>query len=70
MLNSGCLFWLQRLQPVFLTIAVVSVTYQVWLVLRRPPPMRTRAMKAIMAASLSLNTIVIGGWAALAIRYR
>lgn len=70
MLSAGCLFWLQRLQPLFLTVAVVSLAYQAWLVIRRPATTRTWGMKAIFGASVVLNAVLIGGWIALSIRYR
>ncbi len=70
LLSAGCLIWLQRLQPLFFTVAVGSLVYEAWLVGRRPPPMRTWGMKTILAASVALNVMVIGGWIALSIRYR
>jgi hypothetical protein len=70
LLSAGCLFWLQRLQPLFLVVAVVSLAYQVWAVRRRPPSLRTWGIKTILGVSLALNLVVIGGWVALAIRYR
>jgi hypothetical protein len=69
LLSAGCLFWLERLQPLFFTVAVVSLVYQVWIVRRRPPSMRTWGVKAIFAVSLILNVLVIGGWIVLSIRY-
>jgi hypothetical protein len=70
LLSAGCLFWLQRLQPLFFAVAVGSLVYQVWAVRRRPPSLRTWGVKTILAISLVLNITVIGGWIALAIRYR
>jgi hypothetical protein len=64
------LFWLQRLQPLFFTVAVLSLVYQIWAVRSRPPFLRTRWIKTILAISLVLNAVVIGGWIALSIRYR
>jgi len=52
------MFWLQRLQPVFFTVAVGSLIYQVWLVGRRPPAMRTTGIKTILAVSLVLNAML------------
>ena len=40
LLNAGCLFWLQRLQPLFFTVAVGSLLYQLWIVRRRPATLR------------------------------
>ena len=41
-----------------------------WLVLRRPPSLRTAGTKSILAASLVLNTLMIGSWVVFSIRYR
>ncbi len=60
LLSAGCLFWL----------AVVSLVYQVWVVRRRPPFLRTWGIKTILAVSLVLNAMVIGGWIVISIRYR
>jgi hypothetical protein len=70
LLSAGCLFWLQRLQPLFFTVAVGSLVYQVWVVYRRPPAKRTWGIKTILAVSVVLNVALIGGWIALSIRYR
>ena len=70
LLSAGCLLWLQRLQPLFFAVTVGSLAYEAWLVERRPPAMRTWGMKTILAASVALNVIVVGGWIALSIRYR
>jgi len=70
LLSAGCLFWLQRLQPLFFTVAVGSLVYQVWVVRRRAPQMRTWGVKTILGVSLALNSILIAGWIALSIRYR
>ena len=70
LLSAGCLFWLERLTPLFFTVAVGSLLYQIWAVRRRPPFLRTWAVKAILAVSLVLNILVIGAWIVFAIRYR
>jgi hypothetical protein len=70
LLSAGCLFWLQRLQPLFFTMAVGLLVYQVWMVRRRPPNLRTWGIKTILGVSLALNFMLIGGWVALSIRYR
>ena len=70
LVSAGCLFWLERLAPLFFTVAVGSLVYQVWAVSKRPAVMRTWAVKAILTVSLLLNVLVIGGWIVLAIRYR
>ena len=70
LLSAGCLFWLERLQPLFFTVAIASLAYQVWVVRRRPPSMRTRGMKIILAISVMLNLLVIGSWIVFSIRYQ
>ena len=70
LLSAGCLFWLERLQPLFFTMAIGSLVYQTWAVRRRPPSMRTWGMKAILAASLGVNGMLIAGWIVLSVRYR
>ena len=69
-LSATCLIWLQRLQPLFFTVAVGSLAYQIWAVYRRPPRARTWGMKTILAVSLAVNFVLIAGWIALSIRYR
>ena len=68
--SAGCLFWLERLTPLFFAVSVGSLAYQVWAVRKRPPFLRTWGVKAILTVSLVLNILVIGGWIVLAIRYR
>jgi len=70
LLSAGCLFWLQRLQPLFFAVAVGALVYQVWVVKRRPPTLRTWGMKTILAVSLVLNGSVIASWIVFSIRYR
>ena len=70
LLSAGCLFWLQRLQPLFFTVAVGSLVYQVWVVRGRPPESRTWGVKTILAVSLALNAMLLGGWIVLSVRYR
>jgi hypothetical protein len=70
LISAGCLFWLERLQPLFFTVAVGSLVYQVWAVRRRTPGQRTFGMKTILALSLMVNSLVIGLWVVLSIRYR
>jgi hypothetical protein len=69
LISAGCLFWLERLAPVFFTVAIASLAYQIWAVARRPRTMRTWGVKTILATSLILNMLVIGGWIVLSIRY-
>ena len=70
LLSASCLFWLERLQPVFFTVAVGSLLYQAWMVHRRPRFLRTWGIKTIFGLSLVLNVAVIGTWIALYFRYR
>ena len=69
LLSAGCLFWLQRLQPVFLTVALGSLAYESWLVRRQLPALRTIGVKAILGASLVVNLAVLGSWVVLWFRY-
>jgi hypothetical protein len=70
LLSAGCLFWLEQLQPLFFTVAVASLAYQVWVVRRRPPFLRTWGIKTILGVSLFLNAVVIAGWVVITIRYQ
>ena len=70
LLTAGCLFVLQRLQPLFFVVAVGALIYQVWIVQGRPPSSRTRGMKAVLALSVLLNVLMIGSWVVFSIRYR
>jgi uncharacterized membrane protein len=70
LLSVSCLFWLQRLQLVFLTIAVGSLAFEGWLVHRQLPALRTNGVKAILGASLVVNLAVLGSWVVLWFRYR
>ena len=68
--SAGCLLWLQRLQPVLAVIAVVALSYQVWLVWRRPAVLRTRAMLLILWGSIGSSSLVALTWIGLWLRYR
>ena len=70
LLSAGCLYWLQRLQPLFFTVAAGALVYQVWAVYRCPPALRTWGIKAILAVSSALNVMLLGGWIVLSVRYR
>jgi hypothetical protein len=70
LLNAGCLFWLQRLQPLLFTVAVGSLLYQLWIVRRRPATLRRWGVKTILALSLALNVMVVATWIVLSVRYR
>ena len=64
------MFWLQLLQPVFAAVAVASLAWQVWAVRRRPASLQKPGVKVVLITSVALNVLVIGGWAALWVRYR
>jgi hypothetical protein len=70
LVSAGCLLWLQRLQPLFFIVALGALVYELWLVSRRPPGLRKRGTRTILAVSLMLNLVVIGGWIAIWVRYR
>ena len=70
LLTVSCMFWLQRLQPVFLAMALGSLAYESWLVQRQLPRLRTKGVKAILGASLVVNLVVLGSWIVLWLRYR
>lgn len=70
LLSAGCLFWLERLQPLFVVLAIAGLGYQSWLVWRRPAMRRTRAIMRVYVASLAVNATVLALWAWLSFRYR
>jgi hypothetical protein len=70
LLSAGCLFILQRLQPLFFGVAIGALIYQAWIVFGRPPSTRSPGMKTILAVSVVLNALMIGGWVVFSIRYR
>ena len=69
-MSAGCLYWLEKLQPLFLTLSVGALVYQVWAVGTRPRFMRTFGIKLILYSSLVVNITVLGSWAILWFRYR
>lgn len=68
--SVGCVLWLERFQPVFASMAVLSLGYQGWLVWRRPRRARTRAMLLTLWVSLFVSAGVAAGLLALSARYR
>ena len=68
--SAGCLLWLQRLQPLLAVVAVTALSYQVWLVWRRPAGQRTRAMLLILWGSIASSSLVALAWVGLWLRYR
>ena len=70
LLSAGCLFWLERLQPLFAVLAVAGIVYQSWLVWRRPFMRRTRRVMALYTTSLAVNGGVLAMWVWLWLRYR
>ena len=69
-LSAGCVLVLQVLQPLFVSVAVLALAYQGWLVWRRPSRRRTRMVLAILWSSVALNVLLFAAWAALWLRYR
>lgn len=69
-LSAGCLLWLERLQPLFASLAVTALGYQTWLVLRRPRHLRTLTMLVILWTSIATSVLVLITWAGLWLRYR
>jgi hypothetical protein len=70
LVSAGCLYWLEKLQPLFLTLSVGALVYQVWAVSTRPPFLRTLSVKLILYSSLLINITVLGSWVFLWFRYR
>jgi len=70
LLSAGCLFWLERLQPVFAVLAVGALAYQGWLVWRRPHERRSRRLMAIFWTSVGINALVLVTLITLWFRYR
>ena len=64
-----CLIWLERLQPLFFVLAVAALAYQIWIVLDRPPSLRTWAVKTVLGVTLLANSLMVGGWVFITIRY-
>ena len=70
LVSAGCQIWLLRLQPLFFAVALGALAYQIWLLWTRPQNRRKLSVKVILALSLFLNFVVVGGSIALMIRYR
>ena len=70
LLSAGCLFWLEKLQPVFFVLAIGSLAYQIAIYFKRPKFLRTWGVKAILFASVLINVGVITTWIMLWYRYR
>ena len=67
--SAGCVLWLEQFQPLFVTLAVAALGYQGWLVWRRPPNRRTRAMLIILWTSVAISMTVAVALFALSLRY-
>ena len=70
LVSAGCQLWLQRLQPLFFAVAIAAFIYQIWLVRTRSPRRRKTSVRVVLALSLLVNFVVVGGWIALLIRYQ
>jgi hypothetical protein len=68
--SAGCALWLERLQPLFILVAVSALVYQGYLVWRRPARRRTTQMLMILWASVGVSVLVFASWIALSLRYR
>jgi hypothetical protein len=64
--SAGCVLWLERFQPLFITLALGTLLYQAWLVKGRPRHRRTRMMLVILwtstGTSLAVGTVLIALW--------
>lgn len=56
----GCLLWLERLRPLFVSVALATLTYQVWAAFKGSSGTRRRSAKAMLAASVISNVLVLG----------
>ena len=68
--SATCLLWLQRLQPVLAVVALLALSYQAWLVWRRPAFLRTTTMLLILWGSVGSSALVALTWVGLWLRYR
>jgi len=55
---------------VFFALAVGGLAYQIWIVRRRSPALRTLGVKTILGISLAINGLMILGWIVITIRYQ
>jgi hypothetical protein len=67
--SAGCVAWLERFQPMFISLSVCTLGYQAWLVWRRPPRLRTSMMLLILWTSLATSIAVGGTLVVLSLRY-
>jgi hypothetical protein len=67
--SAGCIVWLEHYQPAFAVTAALALSYQSWLVVRRPRARRTRAMVLTLAGSLTVTAAVLGIWVVIWLRY-
>jgi hypothetical protein len=68
--SAGCVLWLERFQPLFVSLAVCALAYQGWLVWRRPPHRRTFMMRLMLWTSVGTCLAIAGTLVALWLRYR
>jgi hypothetical protein len=69
-LSAGCILWLERLRPLFVSVAVLTLAYQGWLIVRRPPQRRSWKVLGIFWTSLVLTVMMFAAWGVLSLRYR
>jgi hypothetical protein len=67
--NGACLFWLERMRPLFFAIAIGAVVYEISVMRRHPPALRKWGTKALLWLSLAVNAIIICGWILITVRY-
>ena len=65
-----CLFWLERLRPLFASVAILSLAYEAWALFSRPAALRSSLMKSFFAASVISIVAVMGLWIYVDIRYQ
>jgi hypothetical protein len=68
--SAGCVLWLERFQPLFVSLAVCTLAYQAWLVWQRPPHRRTPMVLLILWASFGTSIAVGVALVGLGLRYR
>jgi hypothetical protein len=67
--SAGCVLWLEQFQPLFGLVALATLSYQAWLVRRRPPHRRTPLMQGILWTSVATSGAVAAALLFLSLRY-